>query len=701
MTARRLVIALLLSAAAASHAAASSGADEPRPPAAVGADGPSDIERRVARAIAFAYLHRAEDLEEEYLYFKTMDAFLREQGQPTTGLGDNLLDLMVSTIEDRDEYMTAQRHLLGEARDGTLRERVAYRLSDEVRTADSLIRTDRYNRFAFIFNTFVRPLSLLSVGYFPALIDAGVATALNVNRLTELSVRERKALDLYNRFLERYPDSDGAEILRRKVTGLDRKRIAACHDGEVAAAREHLAREEFWQAQQRFKNALAYMPASRGAAEGLARARQLEAERNRLRERSLRPAADTLPPPTPEEERRYEKVLYAAARAVPEEMIDEAEGFLERHPHSRYAPTARYAIAVAHDMKGAHEKAKDLMGAIAREHRGTLVAGRCEAYLADPAYNLRSAFAQSRAAHGRRTARFVVLGEEFVKSNIILSTSRLITQGLHAVQSLGTFNVMAMAIRGANTFIGNPVSDQEVIDAGVSYLRRHPDSPGARDVHAVLAKAYARRQNLAKALYHYEASGTLSERRLAGLREKAARQYLDFASATESREEKIRCCESILDEYPRTKAALKALEMLAVLEKSGDPLFELDREAIAANPVIYRVVGSPLGPHLLDGDPDNGEIADRGVYSPRRGAVTIVLAGGREETFEIEAAAYRSLAAIAEEHAYRKRLAGGDERAPGGAVPVELRGTVSSAGVYVYPRLKVREYQEKDLYLYR
>ncbi|MCX6357749.1 MAG: hypothetical protein NT045_07765, partial [Candidatus Aureabacteria bacterium] len=149
-----------------------------------------------------------------------MDDFLKDRGQPETGLSDNLLDLVMSTISDRDRFIQSQRRLLRQASDRELRERITHRLNDEEKTAQSLLTTDRYNRFVFIFNTFVRPLSLISVGYFPALIDAGVVTLLNVNRLTELSLEEKKALALYQQFLARYPDSDTAELLRQRAGDL-------------------------------------------------------------------------------------------------------------------------------------------------------------------------------------------------------------------------------------------------------------------------------------------------------------------------------------------------------------------------------------------------------------------------------------------------------------------------------------------------
>jgi hypothetical protein len=296
------------------------------------------------------------------------------------------------------------------------------------------------------------------------------------------------------------------------------------------------------------------------------------------------------------------------------------------------------------------------------------------------------------------------MGPEFAKSNVILGTSRIATQGLQAFESLGTFNVIALLLRGINSIAKNPVSDQEIIDTGINYLRRYPDSSSAPEVHLTLARAYAKRQNLSKAVYHFTASGRVSQKTLNKLREKAAKQYLDFADATDNPREKIQCYETILDYYPHSKAAPKALDALAEIEKTKTPLFELDKETLVANPIIFKLTALHIGPHLLDGNLDNGELDERGLYSPRRGKISLVFKepkGVREETIAVDYSTYKGLMAFAEEVGYRKDLSEKSGKQVASKFPVELRGTVGDDGVFVYPRLKIKEYQEKDLYLYK
>lgn len=664
----------------------------------------SDIEQHVCRAVAFAYLDKPEDLEKEYLFFKGMDAFMKERGHPPTGLSDNLLDLMLGGIKDRDDFMKAQRGILRETPDDDLRRRVDFRLADDVSNANSLLAADRYNRFAFIFNTFVRPLSLLSVGYFPALIDSGVATLLNLDKLSALSVEEKKALVLYKQFLDRYPQSDKAELLRQRATQLDLKRTKSCYERELGLAEEQISKNNFWQAEQHFKNALAYCPGAAGAAEGLARARELESKKKALKEKTLQPKDKNREFVPAEGEKNYQNVLYGAATGDTGAMIREAEALIKNHPRSPYVPDALYAVAAAHDMEGDHEQAMELMRKIAAEHPGSHIGRRARAYLDDPGYNLRLAFQQSKKRHGKETTKYVALGPEFVKSNVILGSSRIITQGLQAFESLGTFNVIALLMRGVNSIAKNPVSDQEIIDSGLNYLRRYPDSPAAPEVHLTLARAYAKRQNLSKAVYHFTASGRVSQKSLDKLRERAAKQYLDFADATASPQEKARCYETILDDYPHSKAAPKALDALAEIEKTKASIFEIDKAALAENPIIFKLTALHIGPHLLDGNLDNGELDERGLYSPRRGKISLVFKGPkgtREETVGIDYPTYKGLMAFAEEVSYRKGLSEKAGKQVASKFPVELRGTVGDDGVFVYPRLKIKEYQEKDLYLYK
>jgi hypothetical protein len=277
----------------------------------------------------------------------------------------------------------------------------------------------------------------------------------------------------------------------------------------------------------------------------------------------------------------------------------------------------------------------------------------------------------------------------------------MIMQGLNALRTLGTFNVLGIAVRGVQSQINNPIAYDDIITAGLKYLRRYPDSPAGPDVHMTIANAYMHKKNLAKAVYHFEHSGKVSEKKLLKLKEKAAKQYLDFAEAADDKEEKRRCYELILDRYPSTASSSAALKKLAQMEKSEQPLFKFDKKTIYANPILFKLTELNLSPILLDGDRENREISEKGIRSNRHGEITITYDGEEEQTVRIDYSNYKRLSALAEEMEYQRILEERRKQKLAGNFPVELRGTVGGDGVYVYPRLKVKAYEDQDEYLYK
>ena len=68
----------------------------------------------------------------------------------------------------------------------------------------------------------------------------------------------------------------------------------------------------------------------------------------------------------------------------------------------------------------------------------------------------------------------------------------------------------------------NPVSAQPVIDAGVAYVRNHPNSENAADVYKVLADAYEERGMIDQAIDYHELAGSPKEK-IDALKDKSAK----------------------------------------------------------------------------------------------------------------------------------------------------------------------------------
>ena len=160
----------------------------------------------------------------------------------------------------------------------------------------------------------------------------------------------------------------------------------------------------------------------------------------------------------------------------------------------------------------------------------------------------------------------------------------------------------------------------------------------------------------------------------------------------------------IVRHFGATPAADKARKRLR--ERPTDGETAVAREVLEANPSLLAAFD--LDPRLLDGDHDNGELADAGVtLSPGQMRLTLYnvgQAGQHVETRSLTPQAYERARAAAEEALYARLLTGARRDPESGRferyIPFFLQGSVDDGGVYVYPGVKMRRYQSDDPKLY-
>ena len=163
----------------------------------------------------------------------------------------------------------------------------------------------------------------------------------------------------------------------------------------------------------------------------------------------------------------------------------------------------------------------------------------------------------------------------------------------------------------------------------------------------------------------------------------------------------------IAEKFPATEAAEKARELLD--ERRDDGELVLARDLLLEHPALLGPDALDLDPRLLDGEGDNGELADGGVtLAP--GELRLALradgtADERVETRALEPQPYSRARAAAQEVLYTRLLTTSDANPDAGRyeryLPFFLSGTVDpGGGLYVYPGLKTRKYQSEDRRLY-
>ena len=263
------------------------------------------------------------------------------------------------------------------------------------------------------------------------------------------------------------------------------------------------------------------------------------------------------------------------------------------------------------------------------------------------------------------------------------------------------FNLLGVLTRVWTAWRHDPVSNQAIIDRGEAFLARAPHAPDAPAVHARLAEAYERAGNYDRALLHYRATPDPDPKRIERLEGKAADKLLEDAERGSGNPILL---SGIVRHFGATAAADKARKRLRERHADGETV--IAREVLEANPSLLAAFD--LDPKLLDGDHDNGELADAGVtLSPGQMRLTLYntgQAGQHIEMRSLAAQAYERARAAAEEALYAHLLTAARRDPESGRferyIPFFLQGSLDDGGVYVYPGVKMRRNQTDDSKLY-
>src|SRR5947208_16838499 len=158
----------------------------------------------------------------------------------------------------------------------------------------------------------------------------------------------------------------------------------------------------------------------------------------------------------------------------------------------------------------------------------------------------------------------------------------------------------------------NPVSAQPVINAGVAYVRNHPNSENASEVYKLLGDAYAERGLSETTISYHELAGTPKEK-IAAIKENAAKRLVEAAGKSNDRAAREYYLTTVIDQYPESAGAADATKKLAELAKDENRGLRMSKQFLMENPELYGPSGLGLKASLFDGNKTNMELADRGV----------------------------------------------------------------------------------------
>ena len=276
------------------------------------------------------------------------------------------------------------------------------------------------------------------------------------------------------------------------------------------------------------------------------------------------------------------------------------------------ADSARDAEAVALEMKGWREAAKKAVEQMAKLSSRPETKKRAAALLQSPEYNLLTPFHDARTKRNLQSVKYVLLGEDFLKNNLLFAAGAVAAGGPGAVTALGMVNAMMVTNHFYQVMTNNPVSAQPVIDAGVAYIRNHPNAEDATDVYKVLAQAFEERGMFGKAIDYHQLAGSPKEK-IDAIKDKAAKTYLAAAVKTQDRAAREYYLTQAVDQNPDGASAAEAIRKLAELVKDENQGMRMSKQFLLEHPELFGPRGLGLKASLFDGNAANMEIADRGI----------------------------------------------------------------------------------------
>ncbi|MBI3001422.1 MAG: hypothetical protein HYY46_23655 [Deltaproteobacteria bacterium] len=550
---------------------------------------PDEVDKRVRAAFIDSLTWKGKLLENNVRFFQEKDRELREARGTVTGLTDKVRDLY-----------------LAESREN----------SDELGKAEELLRKSSANRFAAVVNRLLSSVDLLTIvsgSYAGAAVDSAMSQLFTIGQ-PKMSIEERKALALYRSYLKRYPESPQSGQIQKQIEALEKRKQTVVVQKRLEKAEEAVGKGELSRAEFQYEMAALIDPQSSQVKKGLEKLRERIRQQEQSRQRALSVSNEgTSRAVEPEDQLAFKELLHALAVREPGRIEAVAKAVEENNRGRPLGDSAKDALAVAAEIKGQHEEAKKILKEIARSSSDPHERRRAESFLEDPEYNLLASLEKARSQHRLQTVKYVLLGDDLLKRNLIYGTAPLVVSGPAGATTLAAANVLMIGTNLFEVLTANPISPQPVIDKAVAYIRSHPDSDSAADVYTLLAESYENTGKYDRALLYHQLSGKASAKKLTDLKGKAAQSLLQAAEKSGDRATSELALKTLLDNYPESEAAKVATQKLAQLMKIENQGFHISKKFLLEHPDLYGPQGLRLKSTLFDGDLSNMELADRGI----------------------------------------------------------------------------------------
>ncbi|MCX8035769.1 MAG: tetratricopeptide repeat protein [Candidatus Sumerlaeia bacterium] len=663
------------------------------------------VEAIAYRSIVASFKENPKEIERCVRQTVRLDREQEMQGGLASGCADNLAWLWAESLAAPEARFAAYELALTGPADPRTETSLKTGLKNEPRTKIRDTRSqDRWDRWADIANAAGHNLGRLLNGQFIGVARFLVELIYSPAQFKKVTERERKEWYLIDSYLRANPQAPGAEPLRARLAKLEARfrRDAAARCMEIA---HHYADRGWW------PEALFYVKAAERA--GYTREKKFRkqvldavAQEETGRARSLM-VADTerfLRPPL--ETTVYDALLLALARGDRYALYQAVGKAAVTLADTSFADEVQDAFTVYLEWVGDRRRALAAQAELAVRFPEEQTGRAALARLSNPQFNPRARFDAELARYRNEQWNYVLGSDRTPRQNIEL-LSEMVGPVAPQLTGIGIFFVTDVLLRSIFVSFGNPVSPEDVLTAGELLLAdpRAGLTPDERsEISVQLGVLYQKLGRYEDAAAAYRKAQILSPVLDDQLAERAAEEQWRRIREVDDPQSRLLLTERLTMQYPRTKAAARAREELAQLQRESRVDFEIPYDWIAENPLHWASLGARLPPELTDRSRLNGEMSPRGLVFWRDfpSSATYVLTDGRRGYINVTPRRRAILRAAAEAWADEKAaLEEGEIHLATRRLPFEIRGSAGMEGLIVFPTLRRAPLTDEERRLYR
>ncbi|MCX7045725.1 MAG: hypothetical protein NTX50_09620 [Candidatus Sumerlaeota bacterium] len=658
-------------------------------------------------AMREALIGRADKVYQAAQRMRQADDRRIAQGQPRTGIADNLLALAAAITPNRQTRRQCQEEARSEGADPFLRDILRRELEgDPLVEFDRLGRQDRWNRAIRPFNSVIRAFVSLFEGNPQALFQIPVDMVFAIPSAGELTERQVKQFALAQR-IENDPQLKriAPPLIFRKAEVWRRQLDKAQIEQDLQLARELDKHNRWREAIDLCKDVQRRDPKNSQAAALALAAEKKQSQAYRRQIGALSLAGNE---PWPEagggDARTYREALYQVVQIPSLHSQDIPASLAGAMDDVGLSDMAQYLLSVSLDLQGRREEAIEQLGEL--KEKGGAMAVRAQAWLEDPRYHPSLAIERGRAQLARDRRNFIFFGQISGEDNLYLLASAAAQQSAAGAANVGVLNVINAATRWVGLWFNPGVPASPVMDALASSLREHPGDAGRNEWREELAGLARYMQQEPIAIAQLKAAGELTKEKETELREREASRIFNKVKELEKPAERAPEYRKWLKKWGDLEMASKVRAALEKDEKEIAADFRLRYDDLRKESEPWLALGLPVKSEWLDGDEENRELDKEGVAFYRRAAGRFEMEyrlrdDGQITSTSIAAARYEALRAAWEEreyHAQRRELA--REQRQTYYFPVDVEGGAGASGVHAYPQFQ-RAPETPDLKLYK